>query len=170
MLHWTHDDERVQRIHHGRKSRLGERLATCFASEGRLVFAGQRNLAQSSAPVLNVSDRMTLLAVDVLRGRAKPGTNVGCEVLDFDGIQLTSYVNAIGPWRVTQAFLLLLEQGARKLVINVSSEMGSPALLARPFVRLMHEQGRPRRADHDPGPRREGKAKASARSPLTQAG
>lgn len=34
-------------------------------------------------------------------------------------------VNALGPLRVTQAFLPLLEKGQRRLIVNVSSEAGS---------------------------------------------
>jgi NAD(P)-dependent dehydrogenase (short-subunit alcohol dehydrogenase family) len=45
--------------------------------------------------------------------------------LDFDAIQLAYDVNAIGPLRVIQAFLPLLERGERKLIVNVSSEAGS---------------------------------------------
>jgi short subunit dehydrogenase len=47
---------------------LGGCLAERFAREGWLVFAGQRNLAQSSAPVRDVSHRMTLLGLDVRDG------------------------------------------------------------------------------------------------------
>lgn len=36
-------------------------------------------------------------------------------------------VNAFGPLRVTQAFLPLLEKGARKRIVNISSEAGSIA-------------------------------------------
>lgn len=36
-------------------------------------------------------------------------------------------VNALGPMRVTEAFLSLLEGGRRKLIVNVSSEAGSIA-------------------------------------------
>lgn len=45
--------------------------------------------------------------------------------LDFEAIALAYDINAIGPLRVVQGFLPLLERGGRKLIINVSSEAGS---------------------------------------------
>jgi NAD(P)-dependent dehydrogenase (short-subunit alcohol dehydrogenase family) len=45
--------------------------------------------------------------------------------LDFAAISRTYDVNAIGPLRVIQSFLPLLERGTRKLIVNVSSEAGS---------------------------------------------
>jgi NAD(P)-dependent dehydrogenase (short-subunit alcohol dehydrogenase family) len=130
---------------------LGERLAERFASAGWLVFAGQRRLAQSSTPAVDKSDRMTLLGLDVrdaasvaraaklVSERARgldvlinnaavnplPEYEAPLGELDFDAIRLTLDVNALGPLRVTQSFLPLLERGARKLVVNVSSEAGS---------------------------------------------
>jgi NAD(P)-dependent dehydrogenase (short-subunit alcohol dehydrogenase family) len=40
-------------------------------------------------------------------------------------LEETLNVNAFGPLRVTQQFLPLLDRGARKLIINISSEAGS---------------------------------------------
>ncbi len=40
-------------------------------------------------------------------------------------LQRTMDVNAFGPLRVTQQFLPLLEQGWKKLIVNISSEAGS---------------------------------------------
>jgi len=42
-------------------------------------------------------------------------------------LQRTMDVNVLGPLRVTQQFLPLLERGQRKLILNVSSEAGSIA-------------------------------------------
>jgi NAD(P)-dependent dehydrogenase (short-subunit alcohol dehydrogenase family) len=129
---------------------LGASLTNRFASEGWLVFAGQRALASSSTPARDVSDRITLLGLDVLddasvalaakkvsertRGLdvlinnaavnpAPDGHALG--ELDFDAIRFAYDVNALGPLRVTQAFVSLLERGERRLVVNVSSEAGS---------------------------------------------
>jgi NAD(P)-dependent dehydrogenase (short-subunit alcohol dehydrogenase family) len=130
---------------------LGECLVNRFAAEGWLVFAGQRALAGSSASVRDVSDRVTLLGLDVTTtesvARAVKGVSErtrGLDVLinnaavnprheyeallgelDFDAIRLAYDVNAVGPLRVIQAFLPLLERGERKLIVNVSSEAGS---------------------------------------------
>jgi NAD(P)-dependent dehydrogenase (short-subunit alcohol dehydrogenase family) len=45
--------------------------------------------------------------------------------LDFAAMQLAYDVNALGPLRVIQELLPLLERGQRKLIVNVSSEAGS---------------------------------------------
>jgi NAD(P)-dependent dehydrogenase (short-subunit alcohol dehydrogenase family) len=129
---------------------LGESLVKRFADDGWLVFSGRRSLASSSTPVRDVSDRVTLLGLDVLDAasvaRAAKGVSErtrGLDVLinnaavnpqrdaaalgelDFDAIRLAYEVNAIGPLRVTQAFASLLERGERRLVVNISSEAGS---------------------------------------------
>jgi NAD(P)-dependent dehydrogenase (short-subunit alcohol dehydrogenase family) len=130
---------------------LGERLTERFASEGWLVFAGHRSLAASSAPVRDVSDRLTLLGLDVAdMGSVARAAKLASErtrgldvlinnaainplpeyeaplgELDFAAMQLTYDINALGPLRVIQTFLPLLERGERKLIVNVSSEAGS---------------------------------------------
>jgi NAD(P)-dependent dehydrogenase (short-subunit alcohol dehydrogenase family) len=47
--------------------------------------------------------------------------------LDFEAGKRVFDVNALGPLRVTQAFLPLLQAGTRKLLLNISSEAGSVA-------------------------------------------
>ena len=47
--------------------------------------------------------------------------------LDDGHLQAIMEVNAFGPLRVTQQFLPLLEKGARKCIVNISSEAGSIA-------------------------------------------
>lgn len=47
------------------------------------------------------------------------------EELDFSAVMQTFDVNACGPLRVVQQFLPLLERGASKLILNISSEVGS---------------------------------------------
>jgi NAD(P)-dependent dehydrogenase (short-subunit alcohol dehydrogenase family) len=130
---------------------LGKCLVDRFAAEGWLVFAGHRSLSRSSTHVRDVSDRVTLLGLDVLDdasiARAAKAVSERCRgldvlinnaavnprpeydaelgQLDFDAIRLAYDVNAIGPLRVIQALLPALERGTRKLVVNVSSEAGS---------------------------------------------
>jgi NAD(P)-dependent dehydrogenase (short-subunit alcohol dehydrogenase family) len=130
---------------------LGLCLVDRFAAEGWLVFAGHRSLSASSTHVRDVSDRVTLLGLDVLdatsvtraakavtertRGldvlinnaafNPRPESDAELGQLDFDAMRLAYEVNALGPLRVIQAFLPLLERGARKLIVNVSSEAGS---------------------------------------------
>jgi NAD(P)-dependent dehydrogenase (short-subunit alcohol dehydrogenase family) len=130
---------------------LGQCLVDRFAKEGWLVFAGHRSLSKSSTHVRDVSDRVTLLGLDVLDGASiaraakamsertrgldvlinnaavnpRPEYDAELGQLDFEAIRFAYDVNAIGPLRVIQAFLPLLERGTRKLVVNVSSEAGS---------------------------------------------
>ena len=130
---------------------LGECLVHQFAAEGWLVFAAQRSLAVDSTPARDVSDRLTLIGLDVLDGASvaraaklvsersrgldvlinnaainpRPDYDSPLGQLDFEAIALTYDVNAIGPLRVIQGFLPLLERGAHKLIVNVSSEAGS---------------------------------------------
>ena len=44
------------------------------------------------------------------------------EELDLEDIPKTFAVNTIGPLRVTKFFMPLLENGQRKLIVNISSE------------------------------------------------
>ena len=71
-------------------------------------------------------------AIDLLVNNAAvhPGfQGVPLEARDLaDGsLERTMQVNAFGPLRVTQRFLPLLERGAGKTILNVSSEAGSVA-------------------------------------------
>jgi NAD(P)-dependent dehydrogenase (short-subunit alcohol dehydrogenase family) len=130
---------------------LGQCLVDRFTAEGWLVFAGHRSLAASSAPVRDVTDRLTLVGLDVrdqasvtraaklvserTRGldvllnnaaiNPQPEYEAPLGELDFEAIAHTFDVNALGPLRVIQSFLPLLERGANKLIVNVSSEAGS---------------------------------------------
>jgi NAD(P)-dependent dehydrogenase (short-subunit alcohol dehydrogenase family) len=130
---------------------LGQCLVDRFAGEGWLVFAGHRELGASSTHVRDVSDRVTLVGLDVLdtasvaraakavsertRGldvlinnaavNPRPECDAELGALDFDAIRFAYDVNAVGPLRVIQGFLPLLERGTQKLIVNVSSEAGS---------------------------------------------
>ncbi len=129
---------------------LGRSLADKFVAEGWQVFAGHRGLAgQSVAPRessaqltwvgLDVQDSSSIAAaartvsertqgLDVLINNAAVNLaedNVPLGQLDFDALALVYDVNAVGPLRVIQGFLALLQRGERKLIINVSSEAGS---------------------------------------------
>jgi NAD(P)-dependent dehydrogenase (short-subunit alcohol dehydrogenase family) len=130
---------------------LGRCLVDRFAAEGWLVFAGERRGGAGGTQGRDVSERVIALGLDVLdpasvAGAARavaercrgldvlinnaavnPRPEYDAEIgeLDFDAIRLAYDVNAIGPLRVIQAFLPLLERGQRKLIVNVSSEAGS---------------------------------------------
>lgn len=129
---------------------LGQSLADKLVAEGWRVFAGHRDLARQNAPPRDVSAQLTWVGLDVqdnasiaAAARAVAERTQGLDVLinnaavnpaednaplgqlDFDAISLAHDVNAVGPLRVIQGFLQLLERGERKLIINVSSEAGS---------------------------------------------
>lgn len=130
---------------------LGQSLVEKFLTEGWNVFAGERPLDKAATRVVDASGSLTRVGLDVVdvasvaravrhvAERAKgldvlinnaavnPSPDSGAPIgeLDFDAIKYTYDVNAIGPLRVIQGFLPLLESGSRKLIINVSSEAGS---------------------------------------------
>jgi NAD(P)-dependent dehydrogenase (short-subunit alcohol dehydrogenase family) len=56
------------------------------------------------------------------------------QAVDFNDMQFqrTMEVNALGPLRVIQQFLPLLEKGERKLIVNISSEAGGFTACQRP--------------------------------------
>jgi NAD(P)-dependent dehydrogenase (short-subunit alcohol dehydrogenase family) len=70
-------------------------------------------------------------ALDILINNAavylpkKPVLPLGKLDLTDGHLEETLNVNAFGPLRVTQQFLPLLDRGARKLILNISSEAGS---------------------------------------------
>lgn len=127
---------------------LGLCLVQKFADSGWQVFAAERT--RSPTPP-SASSNVTWLTLDVQdadsvarAARSVEQHGSGLDVLlnnaavnpqpeydallgelDFAAIQLAYDVNAIGPLRVIQTFLPLLERGRRKLIINVSSEAGS---------------------------------------------
>ena len=47
------------------------------------------------------------------------------DTLDFDAMERTFQVNSLGPLRVTQALLPNLEAGREKIIINITSRLGS---------------------------------------------
>ena len=49
----------------------------------------------------------------------------GLEDMDFDAVSRTFEVNTIGPLKVTQAFMPLLLEGSKRLLVNISSDAGS---------------------------------------------
>ena len=58
-------------------------------------------------------------------GIIRPESECLIEDFDIEGSKKVFDVNALGPMRVTKAFLGLLRRGDEKLLINISSEAGS---------------------------------------------
>lgn len=133
---------------------LGYSLVERFLKEGTRVFAGQYQAGSGFASLAAAYPQtFTALPLDVTRmdsvreaaRRVKEQTSsldllinnaaVMLETrtplpeLDLTQLPLheTLDVNTFGPLRVVQQFLPLLEQGQRKLIVNVSSEAGSLA-------------------------------------------
>jgi NAD(P)-dependent dehydrogenase (short-subunit alcohol dehydrogenase family) len=104
--------DRLKAAHEARLSRVtldqsSTESVRSAAAEVASALDGGLNVLINNAAILPSAGRGTLEALDV---------DAGLEVLD---------INALGPLRVTQAFLSLLERGQRKLIVNVSSEAGS---------------------------------------------
>ena len=123
---------------------IGLALAEQFLAKGYRVIGTARTpskaseLKQLGAAVekLDVADQSS---VDALAKRLEKTTidivinNAGIvghneksfSDLNIDAIQNTFNVNTLGPLRVTQGLLANLAQSKRKLVVNISSRMGS---------------------------------------------
>ena len=134
---------------------LGFSLAKCFLQAGWRVFAGVYAGADHYAALApDLQSRLTTLPLDVsqmssVRAAAQQvqaltpaldvllnnagvhleDSSLVLEDLDLeDGhLQETMAINTFGPLRVVQQFLPLLDAGAKKLILNISSEAGSIA-------------------------------------------
>lgn len=122
---------------------IGLEFARQLAERGERVIATARKPEKATAlrglPVrvepLDVSDpgsvsefarRLDGAPVDVLIHNAGIGAaGPGIERLDMDEMERYFSVNTIGPLRVTQALLPNLRAGARKLIVGISSGLGS---------------------------------------------
>ena len=75
-----------------------------------------------------LAERLEETPVDVLINNAGiGGAAKGIAELDFQDIERALAVNSLGPLRVTQALLPHLLRGQRRLVVQISSNMGSIA-------------------------------------------
>ena len=134
---------------------LGRAFVAEFARRGFSVFAGSHALAMGNDGAREVSEAVTELpldvtdqglvralveavgtragALDVLVNNAavNPEKGVPLEEVDVDVVKAVIDVNTLGPLRMTQALLPLLERGSKKTVVNVSSEAGSLATCGR---------------------------------------
>jgi NAD(P)-dependent dehydrogenase (short-subunit alcohol dehydrogenase family) len=111
-----------------RDTAKGEAAAARLAKEGVNVIARE----------LDVSDPASILAardwlqaergvLDVLVNNAAINYDTWQDVLtaDMDVVESALQTNTLGPWRMTQAFLPLLQRSAHPRVVNVSSQAGS---------------------------------------------
>ena len=82
----------------------------------------------SGASVLALSHRLVGTPIDVLVNNAGTGGG-GAELrdLDFEHVSQCFQTNSVGPLRITSALLDNLEAGQRRLVVHLTSRMGSIA-------------------------------------------
>jgi NAD(P)-dependent dehydrogenase (short-subunit alcohol dehydrogenase family) len=131
---------------------LGLCLVRTFLENGFFVMAGRHNKKLNDLDVLNerfggklrVADldvgddasvkrfyEITLKftgAIDIIINNAAVLGDVETTIegdLDFNGISNTMNINALGPLRMTNAFVPLLMKSRIRLLVNISSEAGS---------------------------------------------
>ena len=128
---------------------LGRALVDELVREGFRVLAGSHALAKRTEGPRELSQHVTELALDVTDPRlvhdfvqnvearapaldllvnnaaVNPERGVRLEDLDIDIVRTVLDVNALGPLRMTQALMPLLERGTKKTIMNISSEAGS---------------------------------------------
>jgi NAD(P)-dependent dehydrogenase (short-subunit alcohol dehydrogenase family) len=130
---------------------LGTCLVERYAAEGWRVIAGRREPSERLAVLVQrlpdqvfavdldvtssasiaaaefaVAERLSSLDVLVNNAAILP-TEARGQIgrLDCEAGLRVYDVNALGPLRVTEAFLPMLERGERRLIVNISSEAGS---------------------------------------------
>lgn len=165
----------------GANKGLGYESARRLTAEGHTVYLGARDLekGQSAAaqlgarPVqIDVTDDASIQAamaeIDEREGRLDVLVNNAGIWDNLDGAdELTATMafdqfdtNATGVVRTTQAALALLRRSNNPVVVNVSSGLGSFAMVTdpclppvrRPLDRLLRDQGRRRHADRQVRP------------------
>ncbi len=97
-------------------------------ADGRYLFY-EADVADTSS-VRRLQERVGAEtdALDILvnaAGILRPESECLLEDFDIDGARRLFDVNALGPMRVTKAFIALLRRGVEKLLVNISSEAGS---------------------------------------------
>jgi NAD(P)-dependent dehydrogenase (short-subunit alcohol dehydrogenase family) len=125
---------------------IGLEYARQFADKGYRVIGTARDPA-AAAELAEVADRVEALDVSDATSVAALATRLAGEPIDilvnnagifdrgdtsidkvdFAQMEQTLAVNTLGPLRVIQALLPNLRQGQRKLIVNMSSQLGSIA-------------------------------------------
>lgn len=123
---------------------IGLEYARQFAAKGYEVIGTARDPAEArelaavakAVVPLDVTDAASItalakslngMAIDILVNNAGvfDREDVTVDRVDFEMMERTLAVNTLGPLRVIQALLPNLRQGHRKLIINMSSQLGS---------------------------------------------
>lgn len=100
------------------------------SNAGELLATGARVEALDVANESSVSDlaaRLSGESIDLLINNAGVFTDRqdGFDSITSEQFETSFRVNAVGPLLVTRALLANIERGARKLVVNITSQMGS---------------------------------------------
>ncbi len=78
--------------------------------------------------VAELAERLGEMSLDILINNAGiGGARKSIEEVDFQAVERTIAVNTLGPMRVTQALIGNLRSGERKIIVNITSLMGSIA-------------------------------------------
>jgi NAD(P)-dependent dehydrogenase (short-subunit alcohol dehydrogenase family) len=81
-----------------------------------------------AASVARLAEALKVAPIELLVNNAGvTGGGASIEAMDIEGARRAFEVNAIGPMRVTQALLPHLKAGSRRMVVSISSRLGSIA-------------------------------------------
>lgn len=140
----------------GASQGLGLSLARALAASGRFVFAAARNVDAMTTGLADYAGSVAMVRMDVSDeasvraaiGEIKDRTshldvvinNAGIlfndtkdlpiESIDIAHMSRTIEVNSVGPMRVLKHALPLLEGGATRIILNISSDAGSISMSA----------------------------------------
>jgi NAD(P)-dependent dehydrogenase (short-subunit alcohol dehydrogenase family) len=87
-----------------------------------LDVTDDRSVSQSLAAVSREVDRLDILINNAAAYLTK--SEISLADTDFEDVRKMYEINTLGPLRVTKSFLPLLEQGCKKMIVNISSEAG----------------------------------------------
>jgi NAD(P)-dependent dehydrogenase (short-subunit alcohol dehydrogenase family) len=123
---------------------IGLEYARQFAARGYTVIGTVRDPADAkelsavadrveqldvadAASVAALAQRLKGVPIDILVNNAGmfDRRDVTVDKVDFEMMEQTLAVNALGPLRVTQALMPNLRAGKRRTIVNMSSELGS---------------------------------------------
>jgi len=123
---------------------IGLEYARQFAGRGYTVIGTARDPAEAkelsavadrvepldvtdAASVAALAQRLDGVAIDILVNNAGvfDRRDVTVDKVDFATMEQTLAVNTLGPLRVTQALLPHLRAGKRRIIVNMSSQLGS---------------------------------------------
>ena len=112
---------------------IGTARNPAAATELKATGARVEQLDVASQPSVEaLAKALQGVPIDILINNAGMANRAdsSLDTLDFDAMERTFQVNALGPLRVTQALLSNLQAGQGKTIINITSRLGSIELSA----------------------------------------